>query len=85
MFSALSRVFAEVTRKNLTQPLFEYLVAQCYEAGSLDGTHVAIDSAAVHVYEKKEPKRKSELTGDAAPRKSGLEGTLQQANQCRTL
>ncbi|WP_339257633.1 transposase [Paenibacillus sp. FSL P2-0136] len=31
----------------------------------MDGSHVAIDSAAIHAYEKKEPKRKSELTGNA--------------------
>ncbi|MEK3761630.1 hypothetical protein MKZ07_24885 [Paenibacillus sp. FSL P4-0338] len=41
------------------------LVAQCQEAGILGGTHVAIDSAAIYAYEKKEPKRKSELTGNA--------------------
>lgn len=63
--STLSRVFAELTRKNLAQQLFEDLVAQCQEAGILGGTHVAIDSAAIHAYEKKEPKRKSELTGNA--------------------
>lgn len=55
--STLSRVFAELTRKNLAQQLFEDLVAQCQEAGIMDGTHVAIDSAAIHAYEKKEPKR----------------------------
>ncbi|WP_342435569.1 transposase [Paenibacillus sp. FSL L8-0436] len=63
--STLSRVFAELTRKNLAQQLFEDLVAQCQEAGIIDGTHVAIDSAAIDAYEKKEPKRKSELTGNA--------------------
>lgn len=63
--STLSRVFAELTRKNLAQQLFEDLVAQCQEVGIIDGTHVAIDSAAIHAYEKKEHKRKSELTGNA--------------------
>ncbi|ASA23472.1 MULTISPECIES: transposase [Paenibacillus] len=63
--STLSRVFAELTRKSLAKQLFEDLVAQCQEAGIIDGTHVAIDSAAIHAYEKKEPKRKSELTGHA--------------------
>lgn len=47
------------------QRLFEDLVAQCQEAGIIDGTYVAIDSAAIHAYEKKQPKRKSELTGNA--------------------
>ncbi|WP_098743605.1 transposase [Paenibacillus sp. EZ-K15] len=63
--STLSRVFAELTHKNLAKQLFEELVVQCQEAGIIDGTHVAIDSAAIHAYEKKEPKRKSELTGNA--------------------
>lgn len=63
--STLSRVFAELTRKGLAKQLFEDLVTQCQEAGIIDGTHVAIDSAAIHAYEKKEPKRKSELTGNA--------------------
>lgn len=57
--------FAELTHKSLAKQLFEDLVAQCQEAGIIDGTHVAIDSAAIHAYEKKEPKRKSELTGNA--------------------
>lgn len=63
--STLSRVFAELTHKSLARQLFEDLVVQCQEAGIIDGTHVAIDSAAIHAYEKKEPKRKSELTGNA--------------------
>ncbi|AIQ62783.1 transposase [Paenibacillus stellifer] len=63
--STLSRVFAELTGKGLAKQLFEDLVTQCQEAGIIDGTHVAIDSAAIHAYEKKEPKRKSELTGNA--------------------
>ncbi|MDF9844158.1 transposase [Paenibacillus sp. PastF-1] len=56
-------MFAELTRKNLAPHLFEDLVAQCQEAGIIDGNHV--DSAAIHAYEKKEPERKSELTGNA--------------------
>ncbi|MFD1906648.1 hypothetical protein ACFSQ7_25660 [Paenibacillus rhizoplanae] len=50
--------FAELTRKNLTQQLFEDLVAQCQEVGIIDGTHVAIDSAAIHAYEKKRTQAK---------------------------
>lgn len=57
-----------IKKCSLAQQLFEDLVAQCYEAGIIDGNRVAIDSAAIHAYEKKEPKRKSEppamLTGE---------------------
>jgi len=35
------------------------------QEGVIDGSHVAIDSAAIHSYEKKQPKRKCELTGNA--------------------
>ncbi|MBP2113443.1 hypothetical protein J2Z70_003603 [Paenibacillus silagei] len=48
-FSALD--FAELTHKGLAQQLFEDLVAQCQEAGIIDGTHATIDSAAIHAYE----------------------------------
>lgn len=34
-------------------------MVQCQEAGIIDGTHVAIDSAAIHAYEKKEPSEKA--------------------------
>jgi IS5 family transposase len=63
--ATLSRVFAELTNTGLAKRLFEDLVAQCKQEGIIDGSHVAIDSAAIHAYEKKQPKRKSELTGDA--------------------
>jgi transposase, IS5 family len=63
--TTLSRVFAELTKKNLAKQLFEDLVNRCQQAGIIDGSHVAIDSAAIHAYEKKQPKRKSEQTGDA--------------------
>jgi IS5 family transposase len=63
--STLSRVFADLTQKGIAQRLFEDLVTHCQEAEIIDGSHVAIDSAAIHAYEKKEPKRKSELTGNA--------------------
>lgn len=52
-------MFAELTHKGLAQQLFEDLVAQCQEAGIIDGTHVAIHSAAFYAYEKKEPTPKS--------------------------
>lgn len=63
--ATLSRVFAELTNKGLAKRLFEDLVARCKQEGIIDGSHVAIDSAAIHAYEKKQPKRKSELTGNA--------------------
>lgn len=63
--STLSRVFSELTKKNLAKQLFEDLVKRCQQDGSMDGSHVAIDSAAIHAYEKKQPKRKSEQTGNA--------------------
>lgn len=63
--ATLSLVFAELTTKGLVKRLFEDLVTRCKEEGIIDGSHVAIDSAAIHAYEKKQPKRKSELTGNA--------------------
>lgn len=63
--ATLSRVFAELTSKGQAQRLFDDLVVQCKKEGIIDGSHVAIDSAAIHAYEKKQPKRKSERTGNA--------------------
>jgi hypothetical protein len=63
--ATLSRVFAELTRKGLAKRLFEDLVVRCQQEGIIDGSHIAIDSAAIHAYEKKQPKRKSEQTGNA--------------------
>lgn len=63
--ATLSRVFADLTSKDLAKRLFEDLVTRCKQEGIIDGSHVAIDSAAIHAYEKKQPKRKSELTGNA--------------------
>jgi IS5 family transposase len=63
--STLSRVFAEITKKKLAKRLFEDLVAYCRQEGILDGSHVAIDSTAIRAFEKKQPKRKSEQTGNA--------------------
>lgn len=52
-----------MTQKGIAQRLFEDLVTRCQKAEIIDGTHVAVDRAAINAYEKKEPKRKSELTG----------------------
>ncbi len=35
------------------------------QKGIIDGSHIAINSTAILAYEKKQPKRKSELTGNA--------------------
>jgi len=58
-------VFADVTKKELAKRLFEDLVAHLRLEGVLDGSHVAIDSTAIRAYERKQPKRKSEQTGNA--------------------
>lgn len=63
--ATLSRVFADLTKKDLAKQLFDDLVKRCRQEGIIDGSHVAIDSAAVHAYEKKQPKKKSEQTGNA--------------------
>jgi len=63
--STLSRVFADITKKELAKRLFEDLVAHLRQEGVLDGSHVAIDSTAIRAYERKQPKRKSEQTGNA--------------------
>ncbi len=63
--ATLSRVFADLTKKNLANRLFDDLVKRCKQEGVIDGSHVAIDSAAIHAYEKKQPKKKSEQTGNA--------------------
>ncbi|MNW42691.1 Transposase DDE domain protein [compost metagenome] len=63
--ATLSRVFAEFTKKDLAKRLFEDLVTRCKHEGIIDGSHIAIDSAAILAYEKKQPKRKSEQTGHA--------------------
>lgn len=63
--ATLSRVFADLTKKDLAKQLFEDLVNRCRQEGIIDGSHIAIDSAAIHAYEKKQPKKKSEQTGNA--------------------
>jgi IS5 family transposase len=63
--ATLSRVFVELAHKELAKRLFEDLVTQRQQEGLIDGNHVAIDSTAIHAYEKKQPKRKSEQTGNA--------------------
>ncbi len=63
--STLSRVFEELVKQNLAHQLFRDLVRQCQEEGIIAGQHVAIDSAAIDAYEKKQPKSRSAHTGHA--------------------
>lgn len=63
--ATLSRVFQAVVEKELAQELFTDLVNQCRESGIINGEHIAIDSTAIGAYEKKQPKSRSQHTGDA--------------------
>jgi len=63
--STLSRVFAALTKKKLAEKIFLDLVQLAQEEGVIDGKHQAIDSAAIDAYEKKQPKKRSEQTGNA--------------------
>jgi IS5 family transposase len=64
--STLSRVFSQITEKNLAERLFVDLVEQCKNEGIINGNHVAIDSTAIHSYEKKQPKSRRQETGNAS-------------------
>ncbi|MFC5559579.1 transposase [Ureibacillus thermophilus] len=61
----LSRVFAALTKKKLAEKIFLDLVQLAQEEGIIDGSHQAIDSAAIDAYKKKQPKKRSEQTGNA--------------------
>jgi IS5 family transposase len=63
--STLSRVFSALTEKGLAKTLFIDLVSQCRESSVIDGSHLAIDSTAISAYEKKQPKSRSQETGNA--------------------
>jgi len=63
--ATLSRVFASVVEQELAKDLFVDLVSQCKESGIIDGNHLAIDSTAIGAYEKKQPKSRSQQTGNA--------------------
>ncbi|WP_370541806.1 transposase [Alicyclobacillus sp. SO9] len=62
--STLSRVFGAISKLGLAETLFVDLVSQCKEAGIIDGSHLAIDSTAIKAFEKKQPKQKSQETGN---------------------
>ncbi|GMA62168.1 hypothetical protein GCM10025859_26080 [Alicyclobacillus fastidiosus] len=63
--STLSRVFQAIVDKHLAEALFIDLVSQCKDAGIIDGTHLAIDSTAIGAYERRQPKSRSQETGNA--------------------
>ena len=63
--ATLSRVFKQIVKQGLAKNLFIDLVSQCKEAGIIDAFHLAIDSTAIRAYEKKQPKSRSQVTGDA--------------------
>jgi len=63
--ATFSRVFGSVVDKGLAKELFIDLVSQCKESGIIDGSHLAIDSTAIGAYEKKQPKSRSQETGNA--------------------
>ncbi len=63
--ATLSRVFKSIVDQGLAKTLFVDLVAQCKEAGIVDGQHLAIDSTAIDAYEKKQPKKRNQTTGNA--------------------
>lgn len=63
--STISRVFAVLTRTGLAIKTFQDLVQMAQVEGVIDGKHQALDSAGIDAYEKKQPKKRSELTGNA--------------------
>ncbi|GMA64860.1 hypothetical protein GCM10025859_53000 [Alicyclobacillus fastidiosus] len=63
--ATLSRAFTALTEKGLAKALFIDLVSQCREFGVIDESHLAIDSTAIPAYEKKQPKSRSQETGNA--------------------
>ncbi|WP_041695058.1 transposase [Alicyclobacillus acidocaldarius] len=54
--STLSRVFQAIVDKGVAATLFAELVRQCRDEGLIEGEHVAIDSTAIHAYERKHPR-----------------------------
>lgn len=63
--STLSRTFQQITEKEIAEKLFYDLVKQCRAEGIISGATVAIDSTAIDAYEKKQPKSRSQGTGNA--------------------
>nr|WP_304595993.1 transposase [Alicyclobacillus sendaiensis] len=54
--STLSRVFQAIVDKGVAETRFAELVRQCRDEGLIEGEHVAIDSTAIHAYERKHPR-----------------------------
>ncbi|MDT3698107.1 MAG: transposase [Thermincola sp.] len=63
--ATFSRVFGQIVEKEIAQKLFNDLVQQCLDANIVVGETIAIDSTAIDAYEKKQPKSKSQKTGNA--------------------
>ncbi|SIT14919.1 Transposase domain [Alicyclobacillus vulcanalis] len=51
--STLSRVFQAIVDKGIAATLFEELVRRGRDEGLIEGEHIAIDSTAIHAYERK--------------------------------
>lgn len=56
--ATFSRVFKQLSTKDLLEKLFYDLVKKCRHEGIIKDTSLAIDSSAIDAYEKKEPKSK---------------------------
>ena len=54
-----------ITEKGIAETLFYDLVQQCRDEGIIIGSTIAIDSTAIDAYEAKQPKSKSQETGNA--------------------
>ncbi|MEZ2658581.1 transposase [Aneurinibacillus aneurinilyticus] len=63
--STFSRVFANMVEKQIAEQLFHDLVSSCQNEGLMITQHLAIDSTAIEAYKRKQPKKKSETTGNA--------------------
>lgn len=63
--STFSRVFGQIVEREIAQKLFKDLVQQCLDENIIAADTIAIDSTAIDAYEKKQPKSKSQNTGNA--------------------
>ena len=63
--STFSRVFGQIAEKEIAQKLFNDLVQQCLDENIIAADTIAIDSTAIDAYEQKQPKSKSQKTGNA--------------------
>lgn len=63
--ATMSRVFQAIVDRGIAAALFGDLVRQCRDVGLIDGQHVAIDSTAIHAYERKQPRSGIQTTDRA--------------------